>query len=80
MFARYIRGMAVHYLFSSNRFVAALFQESPVIVDIDGNDIKKTVVPTEPEDKDESIKPYVSFFFLKRLYHLNFYYSGQHFS
>lgn len=42
----------------SNRFVAALFQESPVIVDIEGNDIIKTVLPTEPEDKDESIKAY----------------------
>lgn len=42
----------------SNRFVAALFQESPVIVDIVGDDIIKIVLPTEPEDKDESIKAY----------------------
>lgn len=41
---------------TSHRFVAALFQESPVIVDIEGDNIIKTVLPTEPEDKDESIK------------------------
>lgn len=36
--------------------MAALFQESPVVVVIEGDEIVKTVLPTEPEDKDESIK------------------------
>ncbi|KAI9482771.1 MAG: retinoblastoma-binding protein-like protein 5 [Benjaminiella poitrasii] len=43
---------------NNTRFVAALFQVSPVIVDIVGDDIvNMTTLPTEQEDKDESIKP-----------------------
>jgi hypothetical protein len=41
---------------TSTRFVAALFQESPVIVDIIGDEIKKTILPIELEEKDESAK------------------------
>lgn len=43
-------------MLGSTRFVAALFQENPVIVDIIGDDIKKTILPIEQEVKDESIK------------------------
>lgn len=46
-------------LMNSNRFVAALHQETPVIVDIIGDDIVKTELPLEPENKDESSKAYV---------------------
>ncbi|KAI9272430.1 WD domain-containing protein, partial [Sporodiniella umbellata] len=38
---------------NSNRFIAVLYQDSPVIVDILGEDIVKTILPTEPETKDE---------------------------
>jgi COMPASS component SWD1 len=41
---------------NNNRFVAALHQETPVIVDIIGDDIVKTELPLEPENKDESSK------------------------
>lgn len=42
-----------------------------MIVDIEGDEIIKTELPTEPDDKDESIKPYVIltkciFFFFKK--------------
>ncbi|RCH87106.1 hypothetical protein CU098_009774, partial [Rhizopus stolonifer] len=37
----------------SNRFIAVLHHDSPVIVDILGKDIVKTVLPTEPETREE---------------------------
>ncbi|CAO3684972.1 unnamed protein product [Rhizopus microsporus] len=38
---------------NNHRFVAVLFQDNPVIVDILGQDIVKTVLPTEPDTKEE---------------------------
>lgn len=40
----------------SHRFVAVLFQDNPVVVDILGEDIVKTVLPTEPDLKEEKPK------------------------
>jgi COMPASS component SWD1 len=37
----------------SHRFVAVLFQDNPVIVDILGQDIVKTILPTELDTKEE---------------------------
>lgn len=42
----------------SNRFIAALFQERPVIVDIVGEETIRTELPTEPDDKDDTVKVY----------------------
>lgn len=38
---------------NNNRFIAVLHHDSPVIVDILGKDIVKTVLPTEPETREE---------------------------
>ncbi|KAG1545391.1 hypothetical protein G6F45_005646 [Rhizopus arrhizus] len=45
---------------NNHRFVAVLFQDNPVVVDILGEDIVKTVLPTEPDLKEE--KPKNAFF------------------
>ncbi|KAI8646203.1 quinon protein alcohol dehydrogenase-like superfamily [Parasitella parasitica] len=41
---------------NNNRFIAALFQKKPVIVDIVGTETVRTELPTEPDDKDDSSK------------------------
>ncbi|KAI8977098.1 WD40-repeat-containing domain protein [Mycotypha africana] len=47
---------------NNNRFVAALFQQNPVIVDIDENgEAVITPLPLEPPENDGSIKPPVSY-------------------
>lgn len=45
--------MLINMIDVSHRFVAVLFQDNPVIVDILGQDIVKTVLPTEPDTKEE---------------------------
>ena len=62
MLCGYEKACLFTVLFIADDLSLLCFKESPVIVDIDGEKMIKTILPTEPDDKDESIKAYVTIY------------------